>query len=73
MRIGESKNVGVDFVLLCLKIKKVNLLKIFFELVKVVGIEKEKDWYIGVGKNGKYYLIKIILYGGYLIIDNINF
>lgn len=72
-RIGESKNAGADFVLLRLKIKKANLSKILPELAKVIGTEKEKDWHIGVGKNGKHHPIKTTLYGGYPAIDNTNF
>ncbi|AIA29279.1 lipoprotein [Mycoplasmopsis californica] len=66
-RIGGTKNAGADFVILRLKIHKDNLKHILPKLDEILKYypEKEKDWYIGLGKNELFHPIKTQFYGGY--------
>ncbi|ATP59954.1 MAG2960 family serine endopeptidase lipoprotein [Mesomycoplasma dispar] len=71
-RVGTTKNGGADFVILRLKIKKTDLDKILPELKKVIETDKEKDWYVGLGKNEKFSPIKTQFYGGYPVASQDN-
>ncbi|WP_427902951.1 MAG2960 family serine endopeptidase lipoprotein [Metamycoplasma alkalescens] len=64
-RIGKTKNAGADFVLLKIKIKKSQLKLILPKLDEIIGTNKEKDWYIGLGKNELMSPYKTQFYAGY--------
>lgn len=74
-RIGGTKNAGADFVILRLKIHKSALKNILPKLDYILDYEpeKEKDWYIGLGKNELFHPIKTQFYGGYPINVDENF
>ncbi|ENY69034.1 Hypothetical protein, predicted lipoprotein [Mycoplasmopsis bovigenitalium 51080] len=74
-RIGGTKNAGADFVILRLKIHKSALKNILPKLQYILDYEpeKEKDWYIGLGKNELFHPIKTQFYGGYPINVDENF
>lgn len=74
-RIGGTKNAGADFVILRLKIHKSALKNILPKLQYILEHEpeKEKDWYIGLGKNELFHPIKTQFYGGYPVNVDENF
>ncbi|MBG0730638.1 MAG2960 family serine endopeptidase lipoprotein [Mycoplasma sp. 'Moose RK'] len=71
-RVGSTKNGGADFVILKLKISRQNLKIILPELEKIIGTDKEKDWYVGLGKNEKFTPMKTQFYGGYPVFSTDN-
>ncbi|ENY68832.1 Hypothetical protein, predicted lipoprotein [Metamycoplasma auris 15026] len=63
--IGKTQNAGADFVLLKMKIKKDQLHLILPKLAEIIGTKKEKDWYVGLGKNELASPYKTQFYAGY--------
>ncbi|WP_434334509.1 lipoprotein [Mycoplasma capricolum subsp. capricolum] len=68
-RFGSTKNGGADFVILKLKIKKEKLKDILPKLDEIIDTEKEKDWYIGLGKNEFLTPFKTQFYAGYPVVN----
>ncbi|WP_434323843.1 MAG2960 family serine endopeptidase lipoprotein [Mycoplasma capricolum] len=68
-RFGSTKNGGADFVILKLKIKKEKLKDILPKLNEIIDTEKEKDWYIGLGKNELFTPFKTQFYAGYPVVN----
>lgn len=64
-RLSSTKNGGADFVILKLQIQKDKLKNILPKLDKVINTDKEKDWYIGLGKDELFTPLKTQFYAGY--------
>ncbi|MDE5553517.1 MAG: DUF31 family protein, partial [Malacoplasma sp.] len=64
-RIGKVNNAGADFAVTKLKMKKSEIQKILPALYNVLGTEKEKDWYMGLGNDELISANRTIYTAGY--------
>lgn len=64
-RIGTILDGGADFAVAKIKLKKSQIDKLLPKLGNVLGTEKEKDWYMGLGKQEKIISNQTVFIGGY--------